>query len=273
MLLEVIQIFWNSPGFIGIGVTQVRGETYLYLNPESIDWQKKTLLQLDLQNDIQNFVEFYPHMKSCQLEIMGYTVNILKLDDDVIISVLAEINTNNLPPIEELKPILDRLDEAINLLIYFSQNNVRIPTFLKKRTADKSTVTLARTNSLNDKSATLFIDRKIPEIVQIKEIVDILARLIKFSSQYIGKKFAVNYLQATRPQFEWLQKFVIADSDEIKFVGAINEEVTSTQLIWLREWVAAFSKKCSQIFPYLPVMLQKQCLTERERKILDLSLK
>jgi hypothetical protein len=56
-------------------------------------------------------------------------------------------------------------------------------------------------------------------------------------------------------------------------MGAINEEVSSTQLIWLREWVGAFSKKCSQIFPYLPVMLQKQCLTDRERKILYLSRK
>jgi hypothetical protein len=182
MLLEVIQSFWNSPGFLGIGITQVRGETYLYLNPESIDWQNKTLLQLDLQNDIQNFAEFYPHMKSCQLEIMGYAANILKLDDDVIISVLSEANGSSLPPIDELKPLGDRLDEAINLLMYFSQANVRVPTFLKKRTAEKSTVTLAPTSSYSDKSATLFIDRKIPEKLQVKEILDILARLIKFSS-------------------------------------------------------------------------------------------
>lgn len=209
MLMELIQSFWNSPGFLGIGITQVRGETYLYLNPQSIDWQKKTLLQLDLHNDVQNFVEFYPRMKSCQLEIMGYTANVLKLDDDLVISVLSQANAN-IPPIDELRPIADRLDEAINLLIYFSQNNVRMPTLSKKRKVDKSTFTFSRTTSDREKFDPVAVARKIPEIVEVKEIIEMLTRLIKFSSQYLGKKIVVNYLQATRPQFQWLQNFVIS---------------------------------------------------------------
>jgi hypothetical protein len=273
MITQVIQSFWNSPGFLGIGITQVKGETYLYLNPDYIDWQKKTLLQLELQNNVQSFVLFYNMMKSCQIEIMGYAVNILKLENEVVISVLSEPNANNLPAIDNLKLLGDRLEEAINVLVTFSQNPVTMPTFLKKRTAaaGKETVLLAPSTSYsNDKSSAVFLDLKKTEILQTREIIDLLTRVIKFSSKYIGTKIAVSYLQATRPQVEWLQKFVIADSAEINFTGTIIDDVGSTQLIWLREWVAEFSKKCSRIFPYLPVMLEKKCLTEREKKILAL---
>lgn len=55
------------------------------------------------------------------------------------------------------------------------------------------------------------------------------------------------YLQASRPQFEWLHKFEIQRSGRMQYTGSPSEAISALELYWCRRWMGDFISQCSAI--------------------------
>ena len=65
----------------------------------------------------------------------------------------------------------------------------------------------------------------------------------------------------------WLLGKALA-SAKIAFSGVIAEPVSAVQHLWVKEWTAAFIKRCSQIVQDLPTMIEQKGLDEQQKRLL-----
>jgi len=105
------------------------------------------------------------------------------------------------------------------------------------------------------------------EITTIEELLSRFNYLYQLSNNYLGGKLTANYLESSRPDFDWLNKFQINRSEGITFSGVLTP-VNTLQLKWCQEWVNAFIDRCSQIIQDFPNMIDREQLGEHEKPAL-----
>ncbi len=75
-------------------------------------------------------------------------------------------------------------------------------------------------------------------------------------------------MELTRPQFEWISNFQINHSAEITFFSISTKYVSALQHQWVKQWAAAFIKRCTQFLKDLPILIEQKGLDESQKKIL-----
>ena len=91
------------------------------------------------------------------------------------------------------------------------------------------------------------VESLIQQKVTITELLTSFNQVAQCSSHYLGNILTAKYLNSSRPPREWLSNFKIDSQAKIAFAGNINTPITTLQLEYFKEWVAAFIKACSLI--------------------------
>ena len=98
------------------------------------------------------------------------------------------------------------------------------------------------------------------QTITLEKVIEIFNHLTAISHRYLGKTMTQKYWQSSRPIFEWLEKFEMTKSTEIRFKGELETVLSPTKVQWLQTWVKTFIQNCSQIVQHYPKMLDYQLI-------------
>lgn len=253
MAQQIIRDFWNLPGVLGVALIHEEEEPYFYVKKRIANWEKQAIIKMISPI----IVKSSKRIELFEFPVMGYHAYAYRLNPNLTLVVLSpgEIVIVKLMAGEQLKVALqENLENAITTF-----------ELLSKEIQQTKAVTTAKTTKTEaSKNSTSCLEVKIP----IEELLNALNHLSKFISNYMGSKLTANYWQLTRPNFKWLENFQINHSANIAFSGAIAEPVSAVQHLWVKEWTAAFIKRCSQIVQDLPTMIEQKGLDEQQKRLL-----
>lgn len=228
MSQDIFQEFFDIPEVIGVGIIDGQTQLDLYVKKQVISCEEKQNLT---QNTLQIVASKYEEFDLFEFSLLNYYAYAYKLNHNLHVLVLTYAIAT-----KQLKNALQK-DIEIALISF---------------------KTLAQENPL----FTLEIK------VTIEELLNALNKLSKFISKYLGSKITANYLDLTRPQFEWISNFQINHSAEITFFSISTKYVSALQHQWVKQWAAAFIKRCTQFLKDLPILIEQKGLDESQKKIL-----
>ncbi|MEO0854372.1 MAG: hypothetical protein AAFY15_12840 [Cyanobacteria bacterium J06648_11] len=82
--------------------------------------------------------------------------------------------------------------------------------------------------------------------ISVVELLKICNYICEKGIFYLGGVTST-YLEASRPQFDWLQSFEIHRSGRLQYSGNTSEVVSTLELYWCRRWMSDFIAQCSDI--------------------------
>ncbi|MES1025513.1 hypothetical protein ABN584_21685 [Gloeocapsa sp. BRSZ] len=257
MYQEFIHEFLKIPGVLGVALIQGQSIPYFYANNRKIEGHEKHSLIEILQ---QSITIVSSEVDCFKFQVKEYYAYSYKLNYHLSFLVITDtdIAKNQLRALaaQQLKAILQKdVDQTIKTFKLLTEAFSQIQVFSNKA---KPELYAIKNSSLSLEEVSL----------NITELLNALNRLSQFSSNYIGTKLTANYWQLTRPNFDWLDNFQVNRSAELVFHGALTETVTAQQHRIVKEWVAAFIKKSSQVIQDLPVMIEEIALDETHRRLL-----
>lgn len=108
--------------------------------------------------------------------------------------------------------------------------------------------------------------------IDLREILAALNQLSQFTTQYLGTAVITNYWKSSRPKQEWMENFQVDRSAKITFASpnasGVRQPITPEQHQWVRDWVTAFTKRCSQVIRDFPSIVDQNALNERQKSLL-----
>ncbi len=107
-----------------------------------------------------------------------------------------------------------------------------------------------------------------PVTIPSNDMVAALNKLSRFTTQYLGNSVIVNYWKASRPKVDWLSGFELDRAAQFTPPADISPTLTDEQQEWIRDWVGAFIKRCSQVIRDFPTLVNQQGLAESEKTLL-----
>lgn len=305
MKQEVIQDFLNLPGIVGVALMDGRSRPYFCGVDRTLNFQQKEALAQGILQVVATIPEGF---ESFEFQFTGHQVHIYKLAHGIILLVLTRkdlIYSDYLKTIKDLKAALQeditnaiatfRLIAANATLVGPGQqsppqlkslpnsnpathpgNNLAsrkpappAPSIAKSSTSSNAdsmpTNGAASTNHKTDPPAQA-------ASVTLKELVTALNRLSQFTTQYLGTHVIVNYWKTTRPSHGWLSHFEINRAAEFSITGldaqALRDALSLQEQQWVQEWVAAFMKRCSQVIRDFPSIVERQALSNEQKRML-----
>lgn len=98
----------------------------------------------------------------------------------------------------------------------------------------------------------------------LEDVVKGLNEISQFTKQYLGATVVSNYWKSSRPSADWLTKFEVDRAGAWTFMGGSMEgALTAEQEAWIKQWIAAFSKRCSIVIRDYPTLLQQSQMGDR----------
>jgi hypothetical protein len=108
-----------------------------------------------------------------------------------------------------------------------------------------------------------------PEPLTINDAIHALNYVSQFTKQYLGATVVCNYWRSSRPSAEWLTHLEVDRSGKWTLSGLNSKTVlTSEQESWIKQWMTAFSKRCSIVIRDFPTLLQQSDLGDRMKDLL-----
>lgn len=255
---EVIETFINLPGVVTVALIHGKAPPYFYNKAPAIDVLQKQMISQKILDSMAKAPEELDFM---EFQVMDYYVYTYKLASNIIVLALS---TNNSAAIKLLAG--KKLKTALQENIEQTLESFKIPIskfYNQTLTTSVNTKILTTTgNSEMNSSENLVAS------ISIEELLKIMNKISKFSSNYMGAKLISNYWDLSRPKNECLDSFQINRSAEITFSGVVTEWATSAQYRAIKEWVAAFMKQCSLIMQDLPSLIEEKCLDEEKKKLI-----
>ncbi|MCL6434633.1 MAG: hypothetical protein K6T90_10550 [Leptolyngbyaceae cyanobacterium HOT.MB2.61] len=272
MKREVIRDFLNLPGIAGIALMDGRSRPYFCGVDQTLNFQQKEALAQGILRVVETIPEGF---ETFEFQFTGYQVHIYKLEHGIILLVLTR---NDLPYSDYLKTIKNlkaALKEDItNAIAIFRliAGNVTLPgtSYCKARTDNLPTPGIPPSAPLSPPSL-----HSPPFPSSSTTLGDLLAALnhfSKFTTQYLGTHVIANYWKSTRPQSDWLNHFQIDRSAQFTFSGLSAQElqkpISPQEQQCIQEWVAIFTKRCSQVIRDFPNIVEQKALTEEQKALL-----
>lgn len=257
MSYEPVQTYLTIAGVLGVALIQKQELLYFYVKEQTFEWNKQQAITQSIRQRIAKTEVF----ELFEFQVMGYYAYTYELDSNLSLLVLidSDIAASRLRPLatKQLKVALQ--GDIDGTITEFKLLTRKIPQLEAVSTAGST-----ESYPLGDNSSNTPLKVK----VTIEELLKALNHLNQFSSNYMGPQLTANYWQLTRPNFDWLDNFQINRSAVIVFSGVITEPVSTLEHQWVKEWTAAFIKKCSQIITDLPTMIEQKGLDEQEKGLL-----
>lgn len=83
----------------------------------------------------------------------------------------------------------------------------------------------------------------------VAELLNLFNVACKCSCKYLGPHITKQYVEKTRPNFEWLEQFKVDRSGQIEFSGSLSEVANPEQLEILKKWLHDYRAYCARILP------------------------
>jgi hypothetical protein len=251
---EIIRDFWNLPKVVGVTIIHGLAEPYFCIKEQVLNWEKQALKQSSLQIVAKTPRKF----EFFDFQVMGYHAYTYRLNPNLTLLFLTrtDIDATEALAANQLKAALQ--EDVGRVITMFELLTRKIP-----QPRAVSIAVSRESHKLGDNA-----NAPLKVKVTIEELLNALNHLSQFSSNYMGGKLAANYWQLARPKVDWLNNFQINQSAKITFSGKITEPVSTLQHQWVKEWTAAFIKRCSQIIQDLPTMIEKKGLDEQKKRLL-----
>lgn len=293
MKQEVIQDFLNLPGIVGVALMDKRSRPYFFGVDQTLNFQQKEAL---VQGILQVFETIPDGFESFKFHFAGNQVYIYKLDHGIILLVLTRDNlvyADYLKTIKSLKAVLR--EDIANTIATFRllAGNITLSSKQLRTTASTSTQQqpLSRTThppdqavpsstpsaSLGEKSPTPATvaapsTTPVPAIVTLNDALMALNHLSQFTTQYLGNHVIANYWKSSRPDQDWLTRFQLDRSARFTLLDTpaqqLQAALTPEQHQWIKEWVAQFIKRCSQVIRDFSNLIQQKALNDEQKKLL-----
>ncbi|MCY7275861.1 MAG: hypothetical protein LH702_19525, partial [Phormidesmis sp. CAN_BIN44] len=109
-----------------------------------------------------------------------------------------------------------------------------------------------------------------PSSATLQDVLAAFDHLSRFTTQYLGIPVIVNYLKSTRPDQEWLQQFQIDRAAHISFssTDGMTQPLSDEQQQWIRDWTAAFIRRCSQAVRDFATIVEQKALNPQQKALL-----
>jgi Pentapeptide repeats (8 copies) len=85
--------------------------------------------------------------------------------------------------------------------------------------------------------------------ITISQLLDVFNPTFQTSCKYLGNKISIKYLEKTKPNDEWLNRFEVDRNNKIVYAGSVKESITEEQLESLQLWFNNFQAHCCRIIP------------------------
>ncbi|QZZ22820.1 hypothetical protein J5X98_10960 [Leptothermofonsia sichuanensis E412] len=288
MKREVIQDFLNLPGIAGIALMDGRSRPYFCGVDRTLNFQQKEALAQGILRVVETIPDGF---ETFEFHFTGHQVYIYKLEHGIILLVLTRMDlvySDYLRTIKNLKAVLkEDINNAIATFRLMAGNitlsgvnyhKEKPGTFTNSGITSGSTASAIPTGSgvpptPPPPSAPPSSSAAPPstDSPTLKVLLLALNHLSQFTTSYLGNHVIVNYWKSTRPQHEWLNRFEIDRFAHFTFSGSPQEAQKSLSLEeqqWIREWVAAFTKRCALVIRDFPNLVEQKALNEEQKAML-----
>jgi hypothetical protein len=283
MQREVVQDFLNLPGIEGVALVDGRSRPYFCGVDQTLNFQQKEALAQGIQQVVETTP---PDFEFFEFQFTGHQVYIYKLDHGVILLVLTSghlIYPSYVRAVEKLK--LELQDDITNAIATFRLLAGNIT--LSGHNYWKRDPTPAQP-SPSPPTPTSYVQNGAPPAVStpappapvappvptpappatppltLGEVVQGLNEISQFTKQYLGATVVSNYWKSSRPAVDWLTKFDVDRAGKWTFGGGTVEVPLMTeQADWIKQWIAAFSKRCAIVIRDYPTLLQQSQMGDR----------
>lgn len=175
-------------------------------------------------------------------------------------------------PLPQDGVLLVAVDEALSLPVYTQAVN-KLRDFLMTDT-QRALATFRLFASQHTAPVSTQPQAATPLAPTLAEILPALNRLCQATTSYLGRAVIVNYWKVARqdlleqsPQASWLELFQVERTAEIHYLG--DEQILSPeQHQLLRDWVAAFLKRCEEVIRNFRSLLRTGELQPEDWKLL-----
>lgn len=258
MIEDAVTNFLNLPGVVGLGIFLLHGRVKSYLHfKEQIIREEKESITGSITRIVEHLVKAPETLEFFEFPVRGYYAYIYNINPSVTLLVvtLKDLPALKLVAAKQLQAALkEDISNAITTFQLLTKNYSKYISISPAITAATSKL---NNNALNSQQEN-----------NIKDFLDVLNHISKFTTSYLGLELTRNCWQLTRPNFEGVEKFEISSSAKITFSGQDTECVSNLQSYWLKEWTAAFIRQSSKVIKDLPILLDIKCLNEQQKRIL-----
>lgn len=257
MIEDAVTNFLNLPGVVGLGIFLLHGRVKSYLHfKEQIIKEEKQSITGSITRIVEHLIKTPETLEFFEFPVRGYYAYIYNINPAVTLLVLTlkDLPTLKLVAAKQLQTALK--EDVSNAITTFQLLTKNYSKYISISPAITATSKLNE-NALNSQQEN-----------NIKDFLDVLNKISKFTTSYLGLELTRNCWHLARPNFEGLEKFEISSSAEITFSGQDTECISNLQSYWLKEWTAAFIRQSSKIIKDLPILLELKCLNEQQKRIL-----
>lgn len=305
MKKEVIREFLNLPGIAGVALMDGRSRPYFLGVDQALNFQQKEALAQGIRHVVETTPDTF---RTFEFQFSTHQVHIYKLASSLILLALTNqdlVESDYYQVITRLKETL--LEDVTNATATFRllAGNITLPV-QRYWDGQTSTTTAMRPPvaplpvppaSVTPPLDTTGGDRngssqpppaplppppaappveparpKVPTSITVADMLLALNSLSQFTTQFLGTPVIVNYWKSTRPDAEWLKGFEVSRSARIELSGSMAQGPTTAlspeQQQWIRDWVAAFIKRCSQVIRDFPTLIESKALQDDQKKLL-----
>ncbi|MCY7272591.1 MAG: hypothetical protein LH702_02295 [Phormidesmis sp. CAN_BIN44] len=246
MKQEGIRDFLNLPGIVGVALMDGQSQPFFADIDRAFNLQQKEALSQGVLQVIETIPEGF---ESFEFQFSAYQVYIYKLVFGRVLLVLA-------------RQTLDYSDYLQK--IEFVQEAIRAD--FEGAIATLRTLTVSQHPSKP-------IEKPQPQSssATLQDVLAALNHLSRFTAQYLGIPVIVNYLKSTRPDQEWLQQFQIDRAAHISFSSTesdMTQPLSDEQQQWIRDWMAAFIRRCSQAVRDFATIVEQKALNPQQKALL-----
>lgn len=269
-----------------------RSRPYFCGVDQTLNFQQKEALAQGILQVVETIPEGF---ESFEFHFTGHQVHIYKLAHGIILLVLTRsdlVHADYLKTIKDLKAALQ--EDIANAIATFrliagnitlSGMNNRKPDSPPSSPVDSGSVKSSKsflsytqptaTNPANHMADSVTSSAPSTDgsgsATSLKDVLAALNHLSQFTTQYLGTHVIVNYWKSTRPNSDWLNQLQIDRSAQFSCTGPpqiLHQPLSLQQHQSIREWVAAFIQRCTQVIRDFPAMVEQQALTLDQKALL-----
>jgi hypothetical protein len=250
MKQDVIWDFLNLPGIAGIALMDGRRRSFFCGNDQTINLQQKEALSQGILQVVETIPDGFA---SFELKFSEYQAYIYKLQRGRVLLVLARQDLSFSDYSKAIVPLQVTIEADFEGAVTVLQAIAATPPGSERQSVSSEP---APEVSLTERPVTL------------RDLLAAFNHLSNFTAQFLGTAVIVNYLKTTRPESEWLSRFRIDRAAHITFSGETADSVTAQQHQWIRNWVAAFIRRCSQVVRDFGAIVEQKAFDAQQKLLL-----
>jgi hypothetical protein len=246
MKQEGIRDFLNLPGIVSVALMDGQSQPFFADLDRAFNLQQKEALSQGVLQVIETIPEGF---ESFEFQFSAYQVYIYKLIFGRVLLVLARQNLDY----SDYSQKIEFVREAIQ-------------TDFEGAIATLRTLTVSQTPD-----EPIGKPQPQPSSATLQDVLAAFDHLSRFTTQYLGIPVIVNYLKSTRPDQEWLQQFQIDRAAHISFSSIesdMTQPLSDEQQQWIRDWMAAFIRRCSQAVRDFATIVEQKALNPQQKALL-----